>query len=187
MVGQIQIQTQPSLLAMDSQLASVTIEQPRGELEIEQPRATMDFTQPRPSMEIDQHEAWRAYNGGTALEMSKQIYSSLPSLFLEGLAKRVEQGNQLAQFQIPGNSIAEIYGGDWKRDPFVEFRAAASYDNVSIHVERNRPEINITANYPQIRGRANNPQIGYQPGALNVSVKQYATIQITPPQLDINI
>lgn len=172
---------------MESNRASLAIQQPRGEQEIEQPRATLDITQPRPEMEIDQHEAWRAYNGGTALEMNKQIYSNLPALFLEGLAKRVEQGNQLAQFHIPGNSIAEIYGGDWRRDPFVEYRAAASYDNVSIHVEPHRPEINATANYPQVSARENNPQFEYQEGYLNVSVKQYSSIQITPPQLDINI
>lgn len=148
---QIQIIRQPAILGIESK------------------RAELSIKQPRPELEINQHEAWRAYNGGTALEMNQQIYSQLPALFLEGLAKRVEQGNRMAQFHLPENSIAEIYGQDWKRDPFVEFRAPASYDNVSIHVEPHRPEIE------------------YNPGYLNVYVKQYDAIRFIPPTIELTM
>ncbi|WMT40665.1 DUF6470 family protein [Paenibacillus sp. D2_2] len=187
MIPQIQITTQPSLLEMESSRAQILIKQPRGEMEIESPRADMRIVQPRPEMEIDQHEAWRAYNGGTALEMNRQIYSELPQLFLEGLAKRVEQGNQLAAIHLPGNTIAEIYGGDWQRNPFVEYRAPASYDNVNIHVEPHRPEINVTPMKPDIRGQQHNPEIDVQHGYLNIVVKQYASIQFTQPNIDVQM
>lgn len=147
----------------------------------------MDIRQPRPELEINQHEAWRAYNGGTALEMNRQIYTELPALFLEGLAKRVEQGNRMAQFHMPGNSIAEIYGQDWKPDPFVEFRAPASYDNVSVHVEPRRPEINIEPVKPEITSRQHNPEIEYIPGNLNVYVKQYDSIRFIPPIIELKM
>ena len=187
MIPQVQVTSQPSLLGMESSRAQILIRQPRGELEIESPRADMQITQPRPEMQIDQHEAWRAYNGGTALEMNHQIYSELPQLVLEALAKRVEQGNQLAAIHLPGNTIAEIYGGDWKRDPFVEFRAPASYDNVNIYVEQHKPEVNITPMKPEIRGQQHNPEIDVQHGYLNIFVKQYASIQFTPPNIDVQM
>ncbi len=185
MIPQIQIIQQPTILGMDSSRAELSIRQPRGELYIETSRAKMDMQQPRPELEINQHEAWRAYNGGTALEMNRQIYSELPALFLEGLAKRVEQGNRLANFHLQGNSIAEVYGQDWQRDPFVEYRAPASYDNVSIHVTPHRPEINIEPVEPEISARMHQPEIEYHPGNLNVYVKQYASIQFIPPTIDL--
>lgn len=147
----------------------------------------MDIRQPRPELEINQHEAWRAYNGGTALEMNRQIYTELPALFLEALAKRVEQGNRMAQFHLPGNSIAEIYGQDWKRDPFVEFRAPASFDNVSVHVEPHRPEINIEPVKPLITSKQHSPGIEYNPGYLNVYVKQYDSIRFIPPTIELTM
>lgn len=187
MFSPIQIMTQPALLEINWGKAELSIRQPRGELQIETSRAKMDITQPRPELQIDQHEAWRAYNGGTALEMNHQIYSQLPDLFLEGLAKRVEQGNRMANFHLPGNSIGEIYGTDWKRDTFVEFRSPASYDNVNINVIPNRPEIEITPFKPDIQGMQRNPEIDFSPGYVDISVKQYASIKITPPRIDITM
>ncbi|WP_120463755.1 DUF6470 family protein [Paenibacillus aceti] len=186
MTPQVQITTQPSLLGMESSRAQILIRQPRGELEIKSPRADMQISQPRPEMQIDQHDAWRAYNGGTALEMNRQIYSHMPQLFLEGLAKRVEQGNQLAAIHL-GSTIAEVYGGDWQRDPFVEYRAPASYDNVNIYVQPHRPEINITQIKPEISGQSHNPEIDVEHGHLNIFVKQYASIQFTPPNIDVQM
>ncbi|WP_019635618.1 DUF6470 family protein [Paenibacillus fonticola] len=187
MSSQLQIIQQPSRLGVESGRAKLLIKQPRADFQIETSRAKMEISQPRPEMEIDQHQAWRAYNGGTALEMNNQIYSELPALFLEGLAKRVEQGNRMAQFHLPGNSIAEIYGGDWQRDPFVEYRAPASYDNVDIYVRQRKPEINVQPIRPKITAKANYPEIEYSPGFLNVYVKQYASIQFIPPNVDITM
>lgn len=187
LIPQIQIRQQPTVMEFQSQSAGISIRQPRPDMEITTSQAKMDINQPRPDMEIDQHQAWRAYNGGTALEMNQQIYSELPALFLEGLAKRVEQGNQLAKFHLPGNSIAEVYGSDWKRDPFVEYRAPASYDNVEIHVRRNPPVITIDPVAPQITAQANDPEIDFHPGNLSIQVKQYASIQIIPPQIDMTM
>ncbi|MFC7678565.1 DUF6470 family protein [Paenibacillus sp. GCM10028914] len=187
MIPQLQVSTQPSSLEISSSKAKLSISQQRPDMEIESPRAKMDITSPRPDMEIDQHQAFRAYNGGTALEMNQQIYSELPSLMLEALAKRVEQGNRMAEFHLPGNSIGEIYGSDWKRDPFIEFRAPASYDNVDIHVNRNEPQINIEPITPRISAQAYTPQIEYHPGSLDIRVKQYASIEITPPQIDMTM
>lgn len=187
MIPQLQIQSQPALLDISSRKAELSIRQPRPVLEIETSSARMDITSPRPELEIDQHQAWRAYTGGSALEMNNQIYSELPALFLEGLAKRVEQGNQLAKFHLPGNSVAEIYGGDWKRDPFVEFRAPASYDNVDIHVRRNDPRIAIEPVAPKITAQTYQPEITYHPGQLSIQIKQYGDIKIVPPQIDMTM
>lgn len=184
MIPQLQIRQEPSLLSIQSTKASLSMRQQRPDFSIETRRADLNIEQPRPTMEIDQSEAWRAYTGGHPLEMNRQIYSSLPSLFLQGLAKKVEQGNQLAQFHQPGNSIAEVYGADWKRDPFVEYRAPASYDNVNIDVQRNNPVIQAQGNSPQINARAYVPEIEYQPGNLEILVKQYASVEIIPPDID---
>ena len=187
MIPQLQIRQQPSLLSIESTKASLTMQQQRPDFSIETKQADLQIEQPAPTMEIDQHDAWRAYKGGHPLEMNQQIYSNLQGLFLQALAKKVEQGNQLAEFHKPGNTIAEVYGGDWKRDPFVEFRGPASYDNVRIHVQRNNPVIQAQANAPQISARAYRPDVQFQPGNLNIQVKQYASVEIIPPNLDISM
>ncbi|UNK18071.1 DUF6470 family protein [Paenibacillus sp. N3/727] len=187
MIPQLQIVRQPALQEMNSKKAELSIRQQRPDMQIETSQAKMNISQPRPDMEIDQHQAWRAYNGGTALEMNRQIYSELPALFLEGLAKRVEQGNRMAEIHLPGNTISEIYGSDWKRDPFVEYRAPASYDNVDIYVNRNRPEIAIEPIAPQISAQAYTPEIEYNPGFLEIRMKQYGSIEIIPPQIDMTM
>jgi hypothetical protein len=185
MIPQLQIRQQPSLLEMESSSAYITIHQERPQFEIKTRPADLQIEQPEAIMTIDQHDALRAYNGGTSLEINNQIYSNLPRLFLESLAKRVEQGNRLAQFHLSGNSIAEVYGGDWKRDPFVEFRAPASYDNVHISVERQRPQITVQVNLPQVHAQAFKPEIEYHPGNFNIRVKQYASVKIIPPEINM--
>jgi hypothetical protein len=187
MIQQLQIRQQPSILEIESRRAELSIQQPRPEQEIITSRADLQIVQPRPEMQIDQHDAWRAYNGGGPLEMSKQIYSTLPDLFLQGLAKQVEQGNRLADFRSPSNTIAEVYGGDWQKDTFVEFRGPASYDNVSIHVEAHRPQIDAQAIAPQITAQSYTPQIDFHPGQLTINVKQYASIEIIPPNIDMTM
>lgn len=62
-------------------------------------------------MSVDQSKALAAYNGGSLIEVNRRIYSGIEQIYLQGIARRVEQGNRMAEFFKPGNSIAELYGG----------------------------------------------------------------------------
>lgn len=183
-IPQIQIHQQPSILSIAADLGSYSMEQPRAEQTIRSAPAKLDIRQPVSTLEVDQKRAWKAYNGGPALEMNQQIYSQLSSLFLQGIARRMQEGHQMASIHIPGNTIANIKGKAWDRDDFVEFRGPASFDNVDIRFDLQKAEYQYVEGSLEIDVQVRRPEVEYTRGRLDIAVQQYAKVEITPPSFE---
>ncbi|MFB8376753.1 DUF6470 family protein [Paenibacillus taichungensis] len=183
-IPQIQIHQQPSILSIVAELGSYSIEQPRAEQTIRSTTTQLNIRQPVSTLEVDQKRAWKAYNGGPALEMNQQIYSQLSSLFLQGIARRMQEGHQMASIHIPGNTIANIKGKAWDRDDFVEFRGPASFDNVDIRFDLQKAEYQYVEGSLEIDVQVRRPEVEYTRGRLDIAVQQYAKVEITPPSFE---
>lgn len=181
----LQIRQTPGLIGIDSDMGKFSITQYQAELNITSEKGQWDIQQFNPEMSIDQSRARAAYNGGSILEMNGRIYSGIQQIYLQGIANRVEQGNRMAEFFKPGNSIAEVYGEDWKAVPFPEFRGPASYDNVDIHFETRSPRIEFSRGEVKIDVAVHRPDIEYTRGKLDIYMKQYASIQFIPPEVNL--
>jgi hypothetical protein len=181
----LQIRQTPGQISIDADPGRFSIRQPKAELHITTQPGQLEVQSHRPVLEVDQSKAFAAYNGGNFMEMNNRIYSQLPSIFLQALAKRVEQGNRAAAIHVPGNTIANIYGEDWHAGSFPEHRGEASIDNVDIHFETTAPDIRFTPAQVDVQVEVNKPEISYERGKLDIYMKQYPSIQFIPPMLDM--
>ncbi|WP_144407045.1 DUF6470 family protein [Paenibacillus sp. IHBB 10380] len=183
----LQIRQTPAILGIDADLGQYSIRQPKAELQMNTQPSELTIRQYTPELTIDQSRAFEAYNGGNFLEINKKIYSGIQQLFLQAIASRVEMGNQMAEIHKPGHTIAEIWGSDWKSDPFPEFRGPASMDNVDIHIETRAPDISFRSAESQLNVVVNRPEIEYTRGKLDIYMQQYASIQFIPPEIDVTM
>lgn len=175
------------MLGIDTDPSTLSITQPKAEVSITTTPGELTVQSTRPELTIDQSRAWEAYNGGKMLNMNKRIYSGIQQLYLQGIARKVEQGNRMAQFFRPGNTIAEVYGTDTEPNSFPEVRGPASYDNVDIHIETRAPQIHFRAAKVNIQVERHDPEIEYTRGKVNIYMQQYASIQFIPPELDVQL
>lgn len=180
----VQISSTLGLIGMNTTPGSLTMSQPQAEMQITTIPGQWDIHQPGPDVIIDQSKARAAYTGGTYREMSQRIYSGVEQLWLQGIAKRMEQGERMANFQKPGNSIAEIYGEDWQPVSYPEVRGPAAYDNVDIDIQANSPQISYRKAEVKIEAKQNTPEIRYTPGTLEIYMRQMPSLTFTPQIID---
>ncbi|SFS85314.1 DUF6470 family protein [Paenibacillus sp. 453mf] len=180
----LQIRQKPALLGIDADLGQYSIRQPEADLQIKTSPATIRIDSHEPELVVDQSRAFAAITGGPHLEMTQRLYSNVKQIFLEGIAKRVEQGNRIAEFFKPGNSITEVYGKDTGEVSFAEYRGEASIDNVDVHFNITPTDIKIEKSPIEIDVQVNKPEIEYRRGKLQIYMLQYPSIQFIPPKVD---
>lgn len=181
----LQIRQTPALLGMDTEPGQYSIRQPKADLEITTHQGEAEIYQYAPELTVDQSRAREAFTGGNFITMNQRIYSGIQQIFLQNIASRVDQGNQLAQFYKPGHSIANIIGSDWQGRPFPEFRGPASMKNVDIRFEQRAPEFNIQQTKVDVQVQVNKPEIEYNRGRLNIYMRQYSSVEFIPPEVDL--
>lgn len=181
----VQIRTTPSILNIDADPGQYSIRQPKAEVQLNTKPAKLTVESHAIELNVDQDKAFAAYTGGKMIEMNARIYSGIEQQFLQNIAERVQQGNQLAAIHKPGSTIADIVGMDWQARPFPETRTPASFDNVDIRFNTQPPDIRYDPAASEMNVIINKPEIDYQRGKLDVYVKQYASIQYTPPTIDL--
>lgn len=186
-IPQIQIRQTPALIGLETTAGSMAIAQPKADLQITITPGEWNIHSPGPDVTIDQSQARAAYTGGTLSEMNQRIYSGVEQLWLQGIANRMEQGERMLEFFKPGNSIAEIYGSDWRKAPYPETRAPASIDNVRIDIRAVPVQMEYRKAEVNIQAEAHTPEINYTRSSVEVYLRQRNTIEITPPEIDIQM
>lgn len=186
-IPMIQITQQYAKIGFDADLGSYDIKQPGPTFEITTTPATVDIHSPQGELNIDQSKAWDALGVGSNLEWSNQIYTQSKNIALQGIARIVEDGNRMAAIHLHTNPIADIA---WERafaDHGIYELPAPSYDNVDIHYTPRAPEINVILGNVRIDSHPNPPEINYTRGKMDIYMQQYNSIQIIPPEIDLQI
>ncbi|OAB47708.1 DUF6470 family protein [Paenibacillus antarcticus] len=181
----VQIRQTPALMGIDIDPGNYSIRQPQAELQMKTQPAVLEIHKYQPELSIDQSRAFEAYHGG--FSMNKRIYSGIQQQFLQGIAERVQKGDRMASIQSSGNTVSEIFGTDWLPRPFPEIRGPASMDNVDIHFEIRSPELSFRPAESELNVVVNRPEIEFIRGQLNIYVKQYSSIQFTPPEVNVTM
>ena len=187
MMPLVQMRQTNGIVGIETSKGSLKIVQPKADMQITVTPGQLEIHQSPAEITIDQSQARAAYTGGIYHEMNRRIYSGIEQLWLQGIAKRMEQGERIANFHKPGNSIAEVYGEDWQPVSYPEIRGPASVDNVRIDVKAVPPQIEYRRAEVDIQVDAHNPEINYTPSSVNIYLLQKPSISFIPPEIDIQM
>jgi len=181
---QIQIRQKPALLGIDADLGKQDIKQPRATFEMTTERPQQDIRQPGGELLIDQTRAWDALGIGPSLEVFSRIYSQGHEIALRGIARRVEDGNRMAQIHIKANAFAEIAKNVDRNFSEYDYAGEASFDNVDISYSARKAEINTVDGKVNLNTHPNRVEYEYYRGKLDIYMRQYQSIDITAPEID---
>lgn len=179
----LQIQQYPAVIEVSTQWGTMEQRQPGPEVSMhtEQPKLSMEQAQLH--LELDTSKGREGLTGGTIFEMKNRIYSQMPELLLQVIAKKVQDGNQLADITNPGNTIANIIGSQWNDYPKLEYLGQATSANVDMRFVLKPLQMEVQAGSVSFDVQVNRPELDYTPGRVNIQVKQYSRVEITPPPL----
>ncbi|GIP35598.1 DUF6470 family protein [Paenibacillus sp. J2TS4] len=180
----IQIRQQYGKIGIDADLGQYTIRQPKATLEIQTTAAQLEIESPPMEFEVDQNRAWDAINGGKYERFNNRIYSQMPDILLEGIALMVEKGNRMAAIHVRTNAIADSAESAQYNHAKVQYFGPASFDNVDVYITTHKPIIRMIEGGVDIYSRPNRPEIEYERGKLDIYMRQYAQLEIIPPQVD---
>ncbi|MFF2483657.1 DUF6470 family protein [Paenibacillus sp. NPDC058071] len=166
-------------IGMESIQSQQSIRSYRGDQQIEQPSAEMNFKRTPSQLQIDSSEAWGALAKGPHLEWNRQLYSQMKSVFLQGLAQKVQEGHQLAQITNKRNAFADIAKSRSMAGNPVEYvTETPGYDNVRLSYSSGDIETEIIPSPVRYDYTPRKPDIQVEQGKVDIYLRQKNSISI---------
>lgn len=182
---QIQIRQQYARIDIQSESGRYDIKQRQAKLNIESKPAVISIHQQKPEMTIDATRMWEAFHGGFGTTFANRIYSQMPQIIQQNIAHMVQKGNQLAALDQPGDPLPDIvYNEAFGELPKFQIFGPASPDNVDIHFQTFKPEIQFQPGEINVDVQPHKPEIEYLRGKVSIYMKQYASVAVIPPTID---
>lgn len=183
----IKIQSTPAKIGLTTRQATNSIKQPKAEMSIEQPNAQLNISVTPSRLSIDQSKAWRDMDLKNIFERTREFAENGYQDFLEGLARMAQQGDELMKIENKGNPIAsqakensksKVFEFNYGTLPKTPFRVELDYKPAKVNIEwkQNEPIINVTQR---------NPEYAYNPGGVDIYLRQLNSLSITfEPEID---
>ncbi|MBM7606243.1 hypothetical protein JOC75_004291 [Metabacillus crassostreae] len=168
--AQIGIHTNHAKLQIDQEPADLSIQQPRADISIETKpsRLTIDQTEARADMDLK--------SIGRRIEEAAQLGKSN---WLEGITRRIREGQQLMKIENGGNPIAEISKHNSREYyPPVNIKFIPSAGSVKINYEPAKVNIDVRPNKPIIDVGVNEPIMEYLPGNVDITLERRNELEI---------
>ena len=178
-IPQIQIQTTDARLGLNIEKGQQKIEQPRATQHIEQPAAVIDIETTTGIMKIDSSQARRDVGMIGPLESTKNFAAAGRQKAMQGIARRVSEGNQMMDIANNQNVIASISRKNTspsKKPIGIEF--IPSIGSVKLDYTPAKVDINIQTNKPKIDVSVNKPIHNYTAGDLSGYMLRKSSIEI---------
>lgn len=184
-IGQIQIHQQPALIGIQVRPAEQHIEQPHATIDMRQIPAKLSIEHTDAKLEVNSDKAWDALGLANNLEVSSRIYTQTKEIALQGVARRMQEGRQLADLaHVKSNPIPEI-AKNWRIEgPPMPIAGQASVDNVDISFTPGNVSISVEEGGVDLQVTPHGAIHEYTPGKAEIYMRQYASVQITPPAID---
>ncbi|MGM7683395.1 DUF6470 family protein [Cytobacillus sp. Hm23] len=176
---QIRINSTFAQIELSTTQAEQLIEQPKAELSIQQPKADMNIQTIKGKLTIDQTQAWEDMD---LKHISKRIEEAADLGYqdwLDGIARRAQQGDELMKIENGGNPIAR-QAKENSQDPMYNFNIGyiPSHFSVKLNYDPARVKIDVKTNEPIIEAVQNKPVHEYTPGDVQVKMARYNDLQI---------
>lgn len=178
-IPQIRIESTPGKLGLTILQPQVSMEQRPADLHIEQPEAILTIDKKAATLTIDQTEA-RAYEGMKTRERFIDDYVRKGRQeWLKGIARRVQEADQLGAIQNKGKPIQAIAKRN-SEGPQKEFGLGwiPPANSVKINYNPGYVKTNVETRDPIIEVNQNKPIIDYTPGKVITELVQYPSLEI---------
>jgi hypothetical protein len=175
----IRIQSQPALTEIKTLRGTFSIEQSPAKLDIQQPQAELNIKRIPSKLTIDQTKAREDVDLKSIFKRTEEFAHLGYQDWLEGIARRRQDGDELMRIENGGNPIAEQAKRNGMKPP-KEFNIGwiPSYGSVKIDYEPGKVDIQVETKKPIINSKENKPIISYSPAKVNISLKQYQSLKI---------
>jgi len=178
-IPQIRMQSQMAQIEISQTAAKQTMKQPAAEMSIQQPEASLSIQTTPSRLQIDQTQAWEDMNIMHIMRRNEKFAEEGLQAVQEGMAKKAEQGRELMMIENEGTPIIDQAITNSK-DPEKQLGITfiPSPFSVKIHFEPSDVEIDAQVNKPVIEVERNYPQIHYEPGSVDIRMKQFQELNI---------
>ncbi|MBC5637899.1 hypothetical protein H8S33_13900 [Ornithinibacillus sp. BX22] len=176
---QIRMQSQMARISMMTQPAKQEIRQPKADLFIQQPHAELSMRTIPSKLTIDQTQAWADMNLKSAPQSIEEFAQLGMQGAQEGTARRATQGTELMKIENNNNPIvSQAVQNAYRPQRPLGIQFIPSVFSVKINYQPSEVEIDIKPNKPIIETQVNKPELNYTPGSVDVSLDQYAELDI---------
>ncbi len=180
----LSIQTTPAKIGIQTQNASLDIHTAPADLSIEQPTPELNITSKPARVMIDSTQAWNNLNLKSAFVRIKEAAENGHQAVLEGIARRVQEGDQLMHIDRKSNAIKQIAEQHaFQSDGGYDTGSVPPSEAVQITVEPGELNIEASAHQPVFNVQTHAPDISYTPGNVSIYLTQHPDITIEPQGL----
>lgn len=176
----LEIKTTNGKIGIQSKAAKLSIHPQKADLQIRQPKAEMKIHVKPGKLLIDQSKAFSEEHLKPVSELIADYAKRGKQAVLQGIARKVQEGDALMNIQNGGHPIADIAKRD-STDPQLEYNIGwipNSVFDVKIHYIPSKLSIQWSIHKPIIKATPHHPQYKYSPGTVDVYMKQWPSIHI---------
>lgn len=176
-IPQIQIHTKPALIGVSKTPSKQDVIQKPAELSIEQPEANIQIQRQPGRLTIDQTKAWENLDLKSIRKRTEEFADKGKEDLLEGIARRVREGDELMRIENRGNPISDIA----KRNSTglkmeMDMGDTPASESVDISYQPSKLHVEVQVNKPVIKVQTNPVTHNYQPSQVEVYMNQYPEI-----------
>ncbi len=176
---QLEIQTTPGILSMNTVKGVQEIEQPRAIIEQEQPAAILDISTTRPRLSVDTTAVREDIDMKSVFRRTEEYAQLGRQSALEGVGRRASEGQQLLKIENGGNAIADLAKQNGNPAPAqLGIRFVANRSKIQMSITPGTTTIKATPQKPILNVQVNKPIHTYTPGTVSGTMEQYPSIQI---------
>lgn len=180
---QINITTRPTRLEYTIKNAQLNLQTTRPTLQMETTPPTLEISQPRGELTIDNTPCRYSIGLKNNTDFARDNSALGRQTAKDGIARIVEEGNQLAAIENKTDAIADIAAESTRSEiPGVTLAPIASpqitYQAKSVQFKPIDGKVNFRLQPGKVQG-------DYQPGSVDIQVSQYPSVEISAVDVKI--
>lgn len=176
-------------IGIEQQRATVSMRQPKADVKMNQPQPDVEYIKTKSQLEIDQTVAFADANLKHPFRMVREAAARARQDVLKGLAEEAAEGDRLMKIEYHNQNVIQQIAREESEPTPKQFnigfmpssagKVKIFYQPSSIEIKVNRGNFNIdiTPNYPTIK---------FNPGDLQIYLKQKASLQIQAVGANLN-
>jgi len=178
-IPQIRMQSQMAQTEINQTAAKQYMKQPKAEMTIQQPAAALSIQTTPSRLQIDQTQAWEDMNLMPITRRNEKFAQDGLQAVQDGMARKAAQGRQQMMIENNGNPIADQAAmNSQKSARQLGITFIPSPFSVKIIYQPSEVNIDIQRKKPVIEVHRNSPEIHYEPGYVDVRMKQFQELNI---------